>query len=180
MTCFSRDNPSVMQKTARLLTEADYKSQKEQCSLQRRFKESSRGGEGEVGNQREGEGEGSWGQHRSGRGPGKIFRRKLRRRRSLLRNRTMYRRQLWQKVTGWSLQTDTLRQNLNAAECPQIWWINGKPGCSNVYLCWNVMSGLSWVGICWQIVKLVGSCSINSDDLLHETCLLPTCVGLIL
>ena len=47
MTCFSRDNPSVMQKTARLLTEADYKSQKEQCSLQRRFKESSRGGEGE-------------------------------------------------------------------------------------------------------------------------------------
>ena len=59
MTCFSRDNPSVMQKTARLLTEADFKSQKEQCSLQRRFKESSRGGEGEVGNQREGEGEGS-------------------------------------------------------------------------------------------------------------------------
>ena len=51
MTCFSRDNHSVMQKTARLLTEADYKSQKEQCSLQfviqRRFKESSRGGEGE-------------------------------------------------------------------------------------------------------------------------------------
>ena len=47
MTCFSRDNPSVMQKTAKLLTEADYKSQKEQCSLQRRFKESSRGGEGE-------------------------------------------------------------------------------------------------------------------------------------
>ena len=36
-----------MQKTARLLTEADYKSQKEQCSLKRRFKESSRGGEGE-------------------------------------------------------------------------------------------------------------------------------------
>ena len=47
MICFSRDNPSVMHKTARLLTEADYKSQKEQCSLQRRFKESSRGGEGE-------------------------------------------------------------------------------------------------------------------------------------
>ena len=47
MTCFSRDNPSVMQKTARLLTEADYKSQKEQCSLQRRFKERSQGGEGE-------------------------------------------------------------------------------------------------------------------------------------
>ena len=33
-------------------------------------------------------------------GPGKIFRRRLRRRRSLLRNRTMYRRQLWQKVIG--------------------------------------------------------------------------------
>ena len=36
-----------MQKAARLLTEADFKSQKEQCSLQRRFKESSQGGEGE-------------------------------------------------------------------------------------------------------------------------------------
>ena len=41
---------------------------------------------------------------RSGRGPGKIFRRKLRRRRSLLRNRTIYRRRLWQKVKEWSLQ----------------------------------------------------------------------------
>ena len=44
-----RWSASVMQKTARLLTEADFKSQKEQCSSQRRFKESSRGGEGEVG-----------------------------------------------------------------------------------------------------------------------------------
>ena len=39
-----------MQKTARLLTKADFKSRKEQCSFQRRFKESSQGGEGEVGN----------------------------------------------------------------------------------------------------------------------------------
>ena len=34
---------------------------------------------------------------RSGRGPGKIFRRKLKRR-IFLRNSTIYRRRLWQKV----------------------------------------------------------------------------------
>ena len=41
MICFCQDNPTVMQKATRLLTEADFKSQKEQCSLQRRFKEST-------------------------------------------------------------------------------------------------------------------------------------------
>ena len=163
MTCFSRDNPSVMQKTARLLTEADHKSQKEQCILQRRFKESSRGGEGEdlserlATREREKEEAGTkinplhyypdqqqyeqkidqegwslnctsafwldlwfwkllftslylqekrqlWSTLRSGRGQGEIFRRKLTGRRIILRNRTIYRKGLWQKVKEWSLQ----------------------------------------------------------------------------
>ena len=37
------------------------------------------------------------------------------------------------------------------------------------------MSGLSWVDNGWQIVKLVGSSSIDSDELLRETCLIPKC-----
>ena len=45
-----------------------------------------------------------WSTLRSGRGPGEIFRRKLTRRRIFLRNRTIYRRRLWQKVKEWSLQ----------------------------------------------------------------------------
>ena len=46
----AKRSASVMQKAARLLTDADFKSQKEQCSLQRRLKEGSQGGEVEVGN----------------------------------------------------------------------------------------------------------------------------------